>query len=147
MPHKKNPDVLELVRAKCNQLSSLPVRLQLLLSNMQTGYHRDFQLLKEIIFPELDKIMAILDMLTYCIPEIKENSKLMEDEKYKYCYTVEVINDLVKKGTPFRDAYHQVKNQIADGSFTPPTEGLNHTHLGSIGNLGLDRIRKKIIRK
>lgn len=144
MPHKKNPDVLELVRAKCNQLSGLPTRLQLLLSNMQTGYHRDFQLLKEIIFPELDKIIAILDILIYCIPEIEERENIMDEEKYKFCYTVEVINDLVKKGTPFRDAYHEVKKHIADGSFTQPSDKLHHTHLGSIGNLGLNMIRKKI---
>ena len=146
MPHKKNPDVMELIRAKCNQLSALPVRINLLLSNMQTGYHRDYQLLKEIMFPELEKIKHILEIIKFCIPQIVEGEGILNDPKYKYCFTVENINEKVKEGTTFRDAYHAVKKEVESGKFTPINEHPDHSHLGSIGNLGLDKLRAKLQR-
>jgi argininosuccinate lyase len=142
MPHKKNPDVMELTRAKCNQLLALPGRLQLLMTNMQTGYHRDYQLLKEILFPEIDRLHQVLDIVSHCIPEIMEKQDILSDEKYALCYTVENINALVKSGTAFRDAYHQVKQAVNDGTYVPLKE-IDHTHLGSVGNLGLEQIRSK----
>lgn len=142
MPHKKNPDVMELTRAKCNQLLALPGRLQLLMTNMQSGYHRDYQLLKEILFPEIDRLNHVLEIVGYCIPQIREKEDIMSDDKYALCYTVENINALVKSGMPFRDAYHQVKEEVKSGSFQP-NKNLLHTHIGSIGNLGLDRIIAK----
>jgi argininosuccinate lyase len=144
MPHKRNPDVMELIRAKCNQIISLPMRVQNLLVNMQTGYHRDYQLLKEVLFPELRRIQEILDIVIYCIPLIQERENILEDQRYKYCFTVENINDLVNKGMAFRDAYHQVKEEVNQGVFEPVTKNPKHTHLGSIGNLGMEELREKL---
>ena len=144
MPHKRNPDVMELVRAKCNQMTSLPVRIQNLLMNMQTGYHRDYQLLKEILFPELDRIREILDVVNYCIPLITDRENIMDDARYKYCYTVENINEKVKSGKAFRDAYHEVKEEVKDGSFQPVSKKPHHTHLGSIGNPGIKELHRKL---
>lgn len=144
MPHKRNPDVMELVRAKCNQIISLPMRVQNLLVNMQTGYHRDYQLLKEVLFPELSRIKDILDIVIYCIPLIQEKKDILEDDRYKYCYTVENINDLVNQGMAFRDAYHQVKDEVNNGTFEPITKNPKHTHLGSIGNPGIRELKEKL---
>ena len=144
MPHKKNPDVLELIRGKCNQLLSLPTRISMLLNNMQTGYHRDYQLLKEIVFPELDRVLDILGILNYCIPRIEEQKEILEDEKYKYCFSVEHIYDLVKSGMTFRDAYHQIKEDINSGKYSNENIKVDHSHIGSIGNLGLERLKEKL---
>ena len=144
MPHKRNPDVMELVRAKCNQMMSLPLRVQNLLLNMQTGYHRDYQLLKELLFPELERIVDIVDIVTYCIPLIEERENIMYDDRYKYCFTVENINEMVKDGMAFRDAYHDVKEEVNQGTFEPISMKLQHTHLGSIGNLGIEELHQKL---
>jgi argininosuccinate lyase len=144
MPHKRNPDVMELVRAKCNQITTLPVRVQNLLVNMQTGYHRDYQLFKEVLFPELTRIQEIIDIVIYCIPLIQERKDILEEERYIYCYTVENINHLVSEGMAFRDAYHQVKEEVNQGTFEPVTKRPKHTHLGSIGNPGFDELRRKL---
>ena len=143
MPHKKNPDVLELTRAKCNQLATTASRIQILLSNMQSGYHRDYQLLKEILFPEIDRMQDVLDVVIYCIPIIEEKEDIMNDEKYKLCYTVENINARVKAGEAFRDAYHSVKKEVNKNSFVP-LKKVEHSHLGSLGNLGIGRIKQKL---
>jgi argininosuccinate lyase len=143
MPHKKNPDVLELTRAKCNQLATTAPRIQFLLANMQSGYHRDFQLLKEILFPEIDRMQDVLDIVTYCIPIIEEREDIMKDEKYKLCYTVENINARVKSGEAFRDAYHAVKKEVNENSFVP-LKKVEHSHIGSLGNLGIERIKQKL---
>ena len=144
MPHKKNPDIMELIRGKCNQLAALPIRINLLLNNMQTGYHRDYQLLKEILFPEIEKVKQILSIIKYTIPQIEETHEILKDHKYAYSYSVEHINERVKSGVPFRDAYHDIKTEIENGIFSPNKINIKHTHIGSIGNLGLDLIRKKL---
>jgi argininosuccinate lyase len=144
MPHKKNPDVMELIRAKCNQLTALPTRINMLLANMQTGYHRDYQLLKEIVFPEMDTVNAIIDICILSIPQLKESNGIMEHKNYTFCYTVESINNLVKSGMPFRDAYHQVKEEVNSGNYSRPSQAVDHTHIGSIGNLGLAEIINKL---
>ena len=146
MPHKRNPDVMELTRAKCNQLISLPIQIQSLILNMQTGYHRDYQLLKEQIFPALEKILGVLDITSYCIPLIEEAEDIMKNDRYRLCFTVESINEKVKEGIAFRDAYHAVKEEVKEGSFVPVTSTLEHTHLGSIGNPGIRELRDKLER-
>ncbi|MEL6923742.1 MAG: argininosuccinate lyase [Bacteroidota bacterium] len=143
MPHKKNPDVFELIRARCNQLLSLPTELSMMTSSLPAGYHRDFQLLKEALFPALHNLKSCLSIADYALGQIRVQDDLLLDDKYKYLYTVEVVNDEVSKGIPFRDAYKKVAGQIADGSFEPLRE-LNHTHEGSIGNLCLPEIKAKM---
>ena len=144
MPHKKNPDVFELVRAKCNQLISTPNQVHLLINNLTSGYHRDFQSLKEIIFPAIDTIKEILEMLILTIPLIEIKKSIIDDSKYDNLFTVEKVNDLVLSGLPFREAYHTVSEQVKNGSFVSD-RNINHTHIGSIGNLGLEEIRRKLL--
>ncbi len=145
MPHKKNPDVFELIRGHCSVLQSLPSQVSALTTNLTSGYHRDFQLLKEIIFPALDKLKDCLKLTAYSLSALKINKEILEDEKYQYLYTVEVVNELVKNGIPFRDAYQQVGQMLTDGDFefsgTP-----NHTHEGSLGNLCLEEIKNKMLK-
>ena len=144
MPHKKNPDVFELLRGRCNLLQSLPAQIAQLTTNLPSGYHRDFQLLKEAIFPALDQLEDGLDIAVYALPRTRVRAQdLASDPKYANLYTVETVNRLVTEGTPFRDAYTAVGRSVEDGSFTPETD-LNHTHLGSLGNLGNDRIAAKL---
>jgi argininosuccinate lyase len=143
MPHKKNPDVFELLRGRCNLLQTLPAQMSQLTGNLPSGYHRDFQLLKESIFPALDQLEDGLAIANYALPRTRVRAqKLPTDPRYTYLYSVEAVNRLVLKGVPFRDAYQQVGRDIEAGTFTPPTE-LDHTHLGSLGNLGNERITKK----
>ncbi|MEO1259081.1 MAG: argininosuccinate lyase [Bacteroidota bacterium] len=143
MPHKKNPDVFELIRGRCNLLQSLPGQVGSLNTNLTSGYHRDFQLLKEVIFPALKNLKDCLRLATYCLAEIKVTDQILEDEKYKYLFTVEAVNQLVMEGMPFRDAYQEVGKQVEAGTFeyhgTP-----QHLHEGSIGNLCLDQIKEKM---
>jgi argininosuccinate lyase len=141
MPHKKNPDVFELIRAKCNRIQALPNELTLLTNNLPSGYHRDLQLTKEILFPALAEITNCLTMTTYMLQHIVVNDDIMNNEKYKYVFSVESVNELVLKGTPFRDAYQQVGKQIAENTFTPDST-LNHQHEGSIGNLSNEKIQQ-----
>ncbi|HZX75432.1 MAG TPA: argininosuccinate lyase [Cyclobacteriaceae bacterium] len=141
MPHKKNPDVFELVRARCNQIMSLPNEVMMLTTNLPSGYHRDLQLLKEILFPAFQHIKDCLTMIHLMLSNIQVKDNLLEDEKYKFLFSVEEVNKLVISGTPFRDAYKQVGRDIEQGKFNYSTK-VNHTHEGSIGNLGNDQIKR-----
>lgn len=145
MPHKKNPDVFELIRANCNLLSSLPQQIYSVLGNLTSGYHRDFQLLKEILFPAIQKINGIIDLVSYALPQLEIIPPDLTEEKYDYLYSVEVVNELVKSGTPFRDAYKKVGKDIEEGKFIPQRQ-LHHTHIGSIANLGNDILRDRLRR-
>lgn len=142
MPHKKNPDVFELIRAKTSQLMALPNQITLICHNLISGYHRDFQQLKEVLFPSLHMLDEVLDICLYCIPKIKVNEDILEDEKYNYLFTVEDVNRLVKKGLSFREAYKKIKFDIGLGKYEPNTL-LEHTHIGSIGNLSNTEILAK----
>ena len=142
MPHKKNPDVFELIRGKCNLLQGLPQQLTLLTSNLSSGYHREMQLAKGPIIDAFQEIKSCLEMMHFSLRsiEVKDQS---QEEKYRYMYSVDTLNEWVKKGMPFREAYLKMGAEIAAGKFTPKKD-LNHTHLGSIGNLQLDAIQKKM---
>jgi len=140
MPHKKNPDIFELVRARCNRIQSLPNELILLTNNLPSGYHRDVQLTKEILFPAIDSLKECLEILNYTFPNIQVKDGILEDEKYKYLFSVEKINEEVKKGSSFRDAYVKVGQEIENNQFEFEPGNLDHTHQGSIGNLCLDKI-------
>lgn len=140
MPHKKNPDIFELVRARCGRIQSLPNELILLTNNLPSGYHRDVQLTKEILFPAIDSLKECLEILSYTLPNIEVKDGILEDEKYKYLFSVEKINEEVKKGSSFRDAYVKVGQEIENNEFEFETGNLEHTHQGSIGNLCLDKI-------
>jgi len=143
MPHKRNPDVFELIRAKCNQLMSLPTQVLMISQNLPSGYHRDFQQIKGIIFPALRTIQNILKILTYVVPEIKVNKNALDDEKFNLLYSVEEINGKIKDGLSFREAYHDVKKQIKSNAFNP-VKVIDHTHLGSIGNLANKEILNRL---
>lgn len=136
MPHKKNPDVFELIRAKCNRIQSIPNELTLLVNNLPSGYHRDLQLTKEILFPAIEELKACLQLCRLMLSNIEVKDNILADEKYKYLFSVEAVNELVNQGIPFREAYQQVGNSIEQGTFGfDYTKGLHHTHEGSIGNL------------
>jgi len=143
MPHKKNPDVFELIRAKTNALKTLPNQIMMATTNLTSGYHRDFQILKELLFPAIEELKSCLFITEYAAGQMGVNDKILDDPKYKLIFSVEAVNELVKEGVPFRDAYLQVAKQIEDGSFEPPTK-LNHTHEGSIGNLGNEKIKERL---
>lgn len=139
MPHKKNPDVFELIRARCNQLISLPNDIALLTTNLPSGYHRDFQLMKEKLFPAIQSLKDCLRMMHVMLSSIQVKENILAHEQYKFLFSVEEVNKLVMKGIPFRDAYKQVGIAIENGQFTYST-ALAHTHEGSIGNLSNDKI-------
>ena len=143
MPHKKNPDVAELLRAKTNRMKALPMEVTMVLSNLPSGYHRDMQLLKEILMPAFDEILDCLDVATFMLENIKVKENLLDDSKYDLLFSVERVNELVINGVPFRDAYRQVGAEIGDGSYVAPRE-LKHTHEGSIGNLQNDLIKTRM---
>lgn len=143
MPHKKNPDVFELIRGRCNQLQNVPNELSMITTNLTSGYFRDLQTTKGIIIPAFEKIGSCLELLHYCMPLIEVRSDILEDEKYKYLYSVEVVNQKVMEGMPFRDAYQEVAKAIKKGEFTIPAE-IHHTHAGSMGNLCLQEITEKL---
>lgn len=141
MPHKKNPDVFELIRAKCNRIQSTPNELTLLINNLPSGYHRDLQLTKEILFPGIEELTACLQMTRLMLSHIEIKDNILEDAKYKYLFSVEAVNELVNKGISFREAYKEIGNQIDRGEFNfDYRRGLHHTHEGSIGNLCNDHI-------
>lgn len=141
MPHKKNPDVFELIRAKCNRIQATPNELTLLINNLPSGYHRDMQLTKEVLFPALEEMKACLQMTGLMLSNIEIKDHILQDEKYRYLFSVEAVNELVNQGVPFREAYRQVGNQIDKGQFHfDYTKGLHHTHTGSIGNPGNEKI-------
>lgn len=143
MPHKKNPDVFEIMRGKCNRLQSVPNEITLLTANLPLGYHRDLQLLKDIIFPATTEICSCLDMCDFMLQHIRINDNIVSDSKYDYLFTVEDVNRLALDGTPFRDAYRKVGMQVQNGEYKP-TKQVNHTHEGSIGNLCNDEIAEKM---
>ena len=140
MPHKKNPDIFELVRARCNRIQSLPNEFILLTNNLPSGYHRDMQLTKEILFPAIDSLKECLEILSYTLPNIQVKDGILDDEMYKYLFSVEKINEEVKNGSSFRDAYVKVGQEIENNEFNFEIKNLNHTHQGSLGNLCLDKI-------
>ncbi len=145
MPHKQNPDVLELIRAKSNKLQNLPAEITLIVNNLISGYHRDFQLLKESIVQGIDQVKENLEMFSFMLEHIEVNQHILDDEKYKFLYTVESVNKLVQQGKSFREAYQIVGKKVLDGSYIPDRD-IHHTHEGSIGNLCNDEIVKKFNR-
>jgi argininosuccinate lyase len=134
MPHKKNPDVFELLRGKCNLLQALPGQVSMLINNLPAGYHRDFQLLKEVIFPAIHNMKECLEMIAFVLPQLKIHNNLLDDPKYAYLFTVEKVNELVLDGIPFRDAYKQVGEMVEKNEFIPGDK-ISHVHEGSIGQL------------
>ena len=145
MPHKKNPDVFELIRAKSNRIQSIPNELTLLVNNLPSGYHRDLQLTKEILFPGIEALKSCLAMMAIMLSRVEVKDRILQDEKYAYIFSVDSVNELVRKGIPFRDAYQQVGRDIENGSFIPPALTPSSKgpfgHEGSIGNLCNEKIR------
>ena len=139
MPHKKNPDVFELTRAKCNKIQGLPKQITLICNNLPSGYFRDLQIIKEVFLPAFDELNDCLTMVTHMMREIKVNEHILDDDKYALVFSVEEVNKRVLNGVPFRDAYKQVGLEIEAGQFVPQKQ-VNHTHEGSIGNLSNDKI-------
>jgi argininosuccinate lyase len=144
MPHKKNPDVFELIRGKCNKIQALPYEITLITNNLPSGYHRDLQLLKEGLFPAIQNLKACLDIAIFSIKDIKVKDHILDDKKYDYLFTVDTLNELVVAGIPFRDAYKTVAEQLENGTFKSPT-ATKHTHEGSINNLCLKEIKLKMM--
>jgi argininosuccinate lyase len=140
MPHKKNPDVFELTRAKCNKLQALPYEITLITNNLPSGYFRDLQLIKENFLPAFDEMESVLNMVSAMISRIKVNNNILDDSRYDLMFSVEEVNRLVCQGVPFRDAYKEVGLKIERGEFVPD-RNVNHTHEGSMGNLCNDRIK------
>ena len=143
MPHKKNPDVFEIMRGKCNRLQSIPNEIALLTGNLPLGYNRDLQLMKDILFPASTELIDCLNMATYMLGEIRVKDNILDDPRYDYIFTVEDVNRLVLEGMPFRDAYKKVGMEVQNGTYKP-NRGVSHTHLGSIGNPANDRIAAKM---
>ncbi|UJH66264.1 argininosuccinate lyase [Allomuricauda sp. SCSIO 65647] len=143
MPHKKNPDVFELIRAKCNKIQAVPNQLTLVTNNLPSGYHRDLQVVKDIIVPALQDMKACLEIMTFSLKEIKVNKNILDDPKYDYLFSVDTLNEMVKSGMPFRDAYKSMGQAIENGNFRPKKD-IQHTHQGSLGNLCLTEIKKKM---
>jgi len=139
MPHKKNPDVWEIMRGRCNRLQALPNDVAMMTVNLPSGYHRELQLLKELLFPAFTDIKQCLDMAAFMLKHIEVKQDILSDPKYAYLFSVDEVNKLVLSGVPFRDAYKQVGLAIEQGNFDPEKK-VNHTHEGSIGNLGNDKI-------
>ena len=141
MPHKKNPDVFELIRGRCNRIQSVPNELSLLMNNLPSGYHRDMQLTKEILFPSLTTLKSCISMTVLMFSHVQIKKGILLDEKYKYLFSVEAVNELANQGIPFREAYKKIGDQINAGKFTfDQSKPLKHTHEGSLGNLNLPEI-------
>ena len=143
MPHKKNPDVFEIMRGKCNRLQAIPNELALLTANLPLGYNRDLQLMKDIIFPATSELIDCLEMADFMLQHIKVKDNILDDKLYDYIFTVEDVNKLANEGMPFRDAYKKIGLEVQNGTYKPTRE-VNHTHLGSIGNLATERIAAKM---
>ena len=143
MPHKKNPDVFEIMRGKCNRLQAVPNEISLLTANLPLGYHRDLQLLKDIIVPATTTLCQCLDMCDFMLEHIIVKQNILDDERYNYLFTVEDVNRLALSGVPFRDAYKEVGMAVQRGEYIP-TRSVEHTHEGSIGNLCNDKIAEKM---
>jgi argininosuccinate lyase len=142
MPHKKNPDVFELIRGKCNRIQGVPQEITLIVNNLPMGYFRDLQMVKEVYIPLFSELHDCLSIAGLAIEKLEVNEHILDDPKYDYLFSVEEVNALVLKGVPFRDAYRQVADKIESGEFAPEKK-VKHTHAGSIGNLCLDRILAK----
>lgn len=142
MPHKQNPDVFEIMRAKCNKLQNLPIEIMMITNNLTSGYHRDLQLLKESFMNGIDVIKDNLEVCDFMLQHVIIKDNILDNDIYDYLYSVEEVNRLVLKGISFRDAYQQLGKQIMDGDFVP-NKIVNHTHEGSLGNLCLDEIKEK----
>lgn len=145
MPHKKNPDVFEIMRGKTNRLQSLSNEIALMTANLPLGYNRDLQLLKDIIFPATTTLIECLNMCDFMLQHIRVNSNILDDSKYDYLFTVEDVNRMVLDGTPFREAYRTIGIKVNRGEYNP-TKEVHHTHVGSIGNLCNDRIAGKMVK-
>lgn len=145
MPHKKNPDVFEIMRGKSNRLQALPNEMALMLTNLPVGYHREMQLLKDILFPATTELRQTLEMADFMLANLQINEQIIEDPKYDYLFTVEDVNRLALSGVPFREAYREIGMQVQRGEYRP-TRSVNHTHEGSIGNLCTEQIRQKMER-
>lgn len=139
MPHKKNPDVFELTRAKCNKIQSIPQQITLITNNLPSGYFRDMQIIKEVFIPAFDELNDCIEMTAMMMSQVKVNDAILDDPKYDFLFSVEAVNNLTLSGVPFRDAYKQVGLEIEAGNFVPD-KTVNHTHEGSIGNLCNDEI-------
>ena len=144
MPHKKNPDVFELVRAKCNKLSALSNEITLITTNLSSGYHRDLQMIKESFMPAFDDLIDCLQISNYSLKQISVNKNILNDDRYKYLFSVEEVNNLVLQGKSFRDAYREVGDNIESGKYDFDNKTTNHTHEGSIGNLCNEQIRNQM---
>ena len=145
MPHKKNPDVFELVRGKCNKIQALPTELSMITTNLPSGYHRDYQLLKESLFPAITSLEDCLTITEFMLSHIEVNNSVINDPKYDMLFSVEAVNKLVNNGVPFREAYQQVGKEIEAGLFVAD-KNILHTHEGSIGNLCTTQIKEKFER-
>lgn len=145
MPHKKNPDVFEIMRGRCNRLQAVPNEMALMLTNLPVGYHREMQLLKDILFPATEELKRTLRMADFMLSNLAVNEQILEDEKYNYLFTVEDVNRLALEGVPFREAYRTIGMQVQRGEYQPTRE-VHHTHEGSIGNLCTAEIREKMER-
>jgi argininosuccinate lyase len=144
MPHKKNPDVFELLRARCNMLIDVPQQIALITGNLPSGYFRDMQMIKEIFIPAFDELLSCLELMTLAVKEMEVSKNIMDNDLYKYAFSVEEVNRRVLKGIPFRDAYRQVGIEIENREFSPDASKVNHTHEGSIGNLCNAKIKEKM---
>ncbi|MET0465825.1 MAG: argininosuccinate lyase [Chitinophagaceae bacterium] len=143
MPHKKNPDVFELIRSHCNRVKALPNEIMMMTTNLPSGYHRDLQLLKEHLFPAFKTLKDCIEMAGLMLSNIEVKQDIVKDEKYKFIFSVEEVNKLVLQGIPFRDAYKQIGLDIEAGKFTYDTH-IQHTHEGSIGNLGTEQVKRQM---
>ena len=143
MPHKKNPDVFELIRGKCNKLQALPNTLTMLTTNLPSGYHRELQLCKELIVPAIQEMKSCLEMMTFSIKEMQVNTNILDNPKYDYLFSVDTLNQMVIEGTPFREAYQIMGQAIEAGEFKPVKDA-QHTHTGSIGYPAIEEIRSKM---
>ena len=144
MPHKKNPDVFELVRSHCNKIQAMPYQINMMINNLPSGYFRDLQILKEVFLPSFQELLDCISIAGFAIDNMTVNTNLLADDRYKYMFSVEDVNKLVMQGVPFRDAYKQVGKQINEGTYEPVKE-VHHTHAGSLGNLCLDEIADKMV--
>ena len=143
MPHKKNPDAFELIRGKCNLLQGLPNQLALLMANLPSGYHREMQLAKGLIIEAINELKSCLDLFVFTLHNISIKENILDDPKYQYVFSVDTLNEWVKQGMPFRDAYKKMGDDIAKQKYIPK-KTLDHTHLGSLGNLALQEIDLKM---
>jgi argininosuccinate lyase len=144
MPHKKNPDVFELIRSRCNRLKALPNEILMMTTNLPSGYHRDLQILKEHLFPAFNELQSCMDMAVLMLSRIEVKPSLLEDPKYRYLFSVEEVNRRVLSGMTFRDAYREVGLEIEAGRFQARPAELQHTHEGSIGNLCTQQICERM---